>query len=96
MIWQENVEQVVMLTNLMEGTKVNDEYCLELLPSLLSVRSDILNIKIVNHVIDAGHLPFVLFCFLICCVYYVLKNHVGSFVIDFLRQSVYSIGQILK
>lgn len=38
MIWQENVEQVVMLTNLMEGTKVNDEPCLQLPETLLIFR----------------------------------------------------------
>lgn len=38
MIWQENVEQVVMLTNLMEGTKVDDEPCLQLPETLLIFR----------------------------------------------------------
>lgn len=39
-------------------------------------------------------LPFCMFC-LICCVCYLFKNHASSLVIDFSRQSVYSIGQIL-
>lgn len=31
MIWQENIEQVVMLTNIMEGTKVNKYHTLSVL-----------------------------------------------------------------
>lgn len=31
MIWQENIEQVVMLTNIMEGNKVNKYHTLSVL-----------------------------------------------------------------